>query len=186
MAPAALVLKGRKGKAFRSELRCGQGGKTFWMYRLNSERHGTELPAHESFMQRCSLTELPQLVNVLRGEMSLVGPRPEGPERTRHYSDWNQQRLGVKPGMTGLAQVHGLRDQNSSEEKTRYDLQYILHRSPFQDISLLLQTLWTITPRLFQRRQLQARCPKAAAETSLESLFQEPLTGAHRSQSSSD
>jgi lipopolysaccharide/colanic/teichoic acid biosynthesis glycosyltransferase len=186
IAPAALVLKFRKGKAFRNELRSGKRGKTFGMYRLNSDRNATDLPADEFFMQRSSLTELPQLFNVLRGEMSLVGPRPEGPERTRHYSDWNQQRLSVKPGMTGLAQVHGLRDQNSSEEKTRYDLQYILHRSPFQDISLLLQTLWTITPRLFQRRRLQARSPQAAGETRLENLFQETLTGAHRSQPSSD
>jgi lipopolysaccharide/colanic/teichoic acid biosynthesis glycosyltransferase len=186
IAPAALVLKFRKGKGFRSELRCGQLGKTFWMYRLNSDRHATELPAHEFFMQRSSLTELPQLFNVLRGEMSLVGPRPEGPERTRHYSDWNQQRLSVKPGMTGLAQVHGLRDQNSSEEKTRYDLQYILHRSPFQDISLLLQTLMTIAPRLFPCRQLQARSLQTAAKSRVENVFQETLTGAHSSQSSSD
>jgi hypothetical protein len=64
------------------------------------------------------------------GEMSLVGPRPEGPERTRHYSDWHRQRLSVKPGITGLAQVHGLRDQSSSEDKPKYDLQYILAPLP--------------------------------------------------------
>ena len=182
IAPAALVLKLRKGKGFRRELRCRQGGKTFWMYRLNSDRHATELPTHEFLMQRSSLTELPQLFNVLRGEMSLVGPRPEGPERTRHYSDWNQQRLSVKPGMTGLAQVHGLRDQNSSEDKTRYDLQYILYRSPFQDISLLLQTVWTITLRL----QGQACAPQVAMERRGTPVFEESLSSAHSSQSSSN
>ena len=186
IAPAALVLKVRKGKAIRRELRCGQRGKTFWMYRLNSDRHATELPTYEFLMQRSSLTELPQLFNVMRGEMSLVGPRPEGPERTRHYSDWHQQRLSVKPGMTGLAQVHGLRDQNSSEDKTRYDLQYILHRSPFQDISLLLQTLSTIAPRLFQWRRGQACAPHVAVERRVDAVFQETLSSAHSSQSSSD
>ncbi len=186
IAPAALLLKLRKGKGFRRELRCGQQGKTFWMYRLNSDRHATGLPIHEFLMQWSSLTELPQLFNVLRGEMSLVGPRPEGPERTRHYSDWNQQRLSVKPGITGLAQVHGLRDQNSSEDKTRYDLQYILHRSPFQDISLLLQTVWTITLRLLHWQRGQACAPHAAMERRVDVVFEEALSGAHSSQSSSD
>jgi len=211
VVPAALVLKLRKGKAFRRELRCEQQGKTFRMYRLNSDRHATALPAYEALMQHSSLTELPQLINVLRGEMSLVGPRPEGPERTRHYSDWNQERLSVKPGITGLAQVHGLREHNSSEDKTRYDLQYILHRSPFQDISILLQTLWTIAVRLLQWLDAQASNPQVAIErleigsretgtheidrqrggapalaTSLEEVFQETLSRAHSSQSSSD
>ncbi len=186
MAPAALALKLRKGKSFRRELRCGQNGEEFWMYRLNSDRHANGLPTHEFLMQRSSLTELPQLFNVLRGEMSLVGPRPEGPERTRHYSDWHRQRLRVKPGITGLAQVHGLRDQNSSEDKTKYDLQYVLHRSPFQDISLLLQTLWTITTRLFQRRRAQTNLLQVATETRQEAAFEETLASAHSSQSSSD
>jgi lipopolysaccharide/colanic/teichoic acid biosynthesis glycosyltransferase len=186
IAPAALVLKIRKGRGFRRELRCGQHGKTFWMYRLNSDRHAIGLPIHEFLMQRSSLTELPQLFNVLDGEMSLVGPRPEGPERTRHYSEWHSQRLSVKPGITGLAQVHGLRDQNSSEDKTKYDLQYILHGSPFQDISLLLQTVWTITLRLFQWQRRQAGAPQVVIENRVDALFEERLSSAHSSQSSSD
>jgi lipopolysaccharide/colanic/teichoic acid biosynthesis glycosyltransferase len=185
IVPAAVALRLRKGRGFRGELRCGQDGKTFWMYRLNSDRHATGLPPYEFFMQRTSLTELPQIFNVLRGQMSLVGPRPEGPERTRHYSDWQKQRLNVKPGITGLAQVHGLRDQNSSEDKTKYDLQYILHRSAFQDISLLLQTVWTITLRLFQLRRSPACAPLIESESRID-LFEERLSGAHSSQSSSD
>lgn len=183
---AVSVLKLLKGKAFCQELRSGRDGTSFWMYRLNSERHGTGLPAHESLMQHTSLTELPQLFNVLRGDMSLVGPRPEGPERARHYSDWHQQRLSVRPGITGLAQVHGLRDMSSSEDKTRYDLQYILHRSPFQDISLILQTAWTITVRLFQLPRLRIRPTDLPPETSLKTTLEETLTHAHSSQSSSD
>jgi lipopolysaccharide/colanic/teichoic acid biosynthesis glycosyltransferase len=182
---AVAVLKVRKGKAFCHELRSGQEGTVFWMYRLNSGRHATGLPAHESLMQHTSLTELPQLFNVLRGDMSLVGPRPEGPERVLHYSDWQRQRLSVRPGITGLAQVRGLRDRNSSEDKTRYDLQYMLHRSPFQDISLILQTAWTITVRLFQ---LPKPSPTSArpVETSLKTAMEETLSHAHSSQSSSD
>jgi lipopolysaccharide/colanic/teichoic acid biosynthesis glycosyltransferase len=185
IAPAAAILKLRKGKSFCRELRCGQHGKTFWMYRLNSERHATGLPTYEYLLQRSSLAELPQLLNVLRGEMSLVGPRPEGPERIRHYSDWHKQRLNVKPGMTGLAQVHGLRDQHSSEEKTKYDLQYILHISPFQDISLLLQTAWTIAPRLFQVRRSHEPVPHAPVETR-KAVFEETLSRAHTAHSGSD
>jgi lipopolysaccharide/colanic/teichoic acid biosynthesis glycosyltransferase len=182
---AAAVLKFRKGNAFCRELRSGLQGGLFWMYRLNSERHATGLPAHESLMQHTSVTELPQLFNVLRGEMSLVGPRPEGPERARHYSEWHRQRLSVKPGITGLAQVHGLRDGNSSEDKTRYDLQYILQPSPFQDISLVLQTAWTIIFRLFRlprRRMRSTKFPAQLTRTTIE----ETLTHAHSSQSRSD
>jgi len=185
IAPSALVLRLRKGKGFRPELRCGLHGRTFWMYRLNSDRPATGVPLHEYLMQWSSLTELPQLFNVLRGEMSLVGPRPEGPERTRQYSEWHKKRLSVKPGITGLAQVHGLRDQHSSEDKTKYDLQYILHRSLFQDISLLLQTAWTITLRLFQRqRGKRLRAPHVTI--AVDNVFEETLSRAHSSQSSSD
>ena len=81
--------------------------------------------------------------------MSLVGPRPESPERVKHYSEWQAQRLRVKPGLTGLAQVHGLREQHASEDKARFDLQYILYWSPFLDLSILLQTIWTVAIRLW-------------------------------------
>ena len=80
-------------------------------------------------------------------EMSLVGPRPESPERVKNYSDWQRQRLKVNPGVTGLAQVHGLRDQHSSEDKTRFDLQYIVNSSPLVDLGLILQTIWTLLSR---------------------------------------
>ena len=118
------------------------------MHRLNSDRRATNLVWYERAMQYLSLTELPQLLNVLKGDMALVGPRPEGLDRADYYTDWHRQRLLVKPGMTGLAQVHGLRDQSSSEDKTRFDLQYILHNSAFQDISLLLQTVCTLVGRV--------------------------------------
>lgn len=147
---AALLLLLTKGKAFCREQRCGRDGKAFWMYRLNSSRQAPNLSFYERLMQQLSLTELPQLLNVLTGEMSLVGPRPELVDNLRHYTEWHRWRMNVKPGMTGLAQVHGLRDEHSLENKTRYDLQYILHRTLFQDLSILVQTIWTLSRRVLR------------------------------------
>jgi len=151
-----ILLLGKKGGPLCREIRCGQAGKPFLMWRLNSDRDCSEVPTHERILQHLSITELPQLWNVLRGEMSLVGPRPEPPERVKHYSDWQRQRLKIRPGMTGLAQVHGLREQHSSEEKARFDLQYMMRPSLFLDLSLLLQTVWTLAARVFRLPSLSA------------------------------
>jgi lipopolysaccharide/colanic/teichoic acid biosynthesis glycosyltransferase len=141
---AAAFVYSQKGKAFRTELRCGKDGIPFGMLRLNIDRYSASPERYERLFVRWSLTELPQLWNVLRGDMSLVGPRPEPAERLKHYSEWQRQRLKVRGGVTGLAQVHGLRDQHSSEDKANFDLQYILNWSPFLDLSLILQTVWTL------------------------------------------
>lgn len=151
---STLLLRCRKGQAIRRELRCGKNGASFLMYRLNVDREGSYLDAFERFLVQFSLTEVPQLLNVLRGEMSLVGPRPEVPERVKHYSMWQQQRLTVKPGITGLAQAHGFREQHSSEEKIHFDLQYIFHWSLFLDLCLILQTGWTLLRRLVRENQI--------------------------------
>lgn len=148
LALIATALYAGKGKAFRKELRCGKSGVPFWMYRLNVDRDSKPLQQYARILAQFSFTELPQLWNVLKGEMSLVGPRPESRERVKHYSDWQRQRLTVVPGLTGLAQVRGLREEHSSEEKTRFDLQYISHWSLFLDLSLLLQTAWVLFARL--------------------------------------
>jgi lipopolysaccharide/colanic/teichoic acid biosynthesis glycosyltransferase len=148
-AGAALYIQ--KGKAFCKEWRGGRNCLPFWMYRLNIDRYASNSRGYERLLARLSLTELPQLWNVIRGDMALVGPRPESMERVRLYSDWQQQRLKMPAGVTGLAQVHGLREQHSSEEKTRFDLQYIFHWSLFGDLSLLLQTVWTLVVRLNKR-----------------------------------
>ncbi|HET9376074.1 MAG TPA: sugar transferase [Chthoniobacterales bacterium] len=150
---AAVSLKRHSGRAFTEELRCGKAGAPFRMFRLNVDRENPGPSNLNKLLARLSLTELPQLWNVLRGDMSLVGPRPESPERVRHYSDWQRQRLSVTPGLTGLAQVHGLREQHSSEEKARFDLEYIFHCSLFLDFSLLLQTAWTLAIRLLKLPQ---------------------------------
>ena len=185
----ALILKWTKGRAWVWEARCGQYGKTFRMLRLNVDRSVPHASLFEHILERLSITELPQFWNVMRGEMSLVGPRPETQDRVKHYSDWQQERLSVKPGMTGLAQVHGLREQNSSEAKARFDLQYRLNSSLFGDLSLLLQTVWTLAMRVIRYTRLQ-RVPHEILRSAKEQESQPDLTevfsSAHRAQSSAD
>jgi lipopolysaccharide/colanic/teichoic acid biosynthesis glycosyltransferase len=152
LAGGILWLKERR--FMRRELRCGQGGKQFAMLRLAIETDPSRATVLDRLYRRLSISELPQLWNVLRSEMSFVGPRPESPERARNYTDWQRQRLKFKPGMTGLAQVNGLREEHSSEEKARYDMQYMLHWSPILDIVLILQTLWTLGGRLVTWRSV--------------------------------
>jgi lipopolysaccharide/colanic/teichoic acid biosynthesis glycosyltransferase len=137
----------QKGKALVSEMRCGFNGRPFRMYRFNVDRCASNLSAAEKMIALLSISELPQLVNVLKGDMSLVGPRPEPFDRVKRYSEWQRQRLSCKPGVTGLAQVHGLREENSSEDKAYYDLRYIQDWSLLADLSLVLQTIWTISRR---------------------------------------
>ncbi len=187
---AAIALHHKKGRAFCWETRAGKNAAPFAMLRLNVDRHAANLPPFEKLLQHLSITELPQLWNVLRGDMSLIGPRPESPDRVRHYSEWQRQRLSVKPGITGLAQVHGLREQHSSEEKTRFDLQYLLKPSPLTDLSLLLQTSWTLTIRMFHRPQPGSAerlvsVNKTMADFRFPSV-EEALQHAHRSQPSAD
>ena len=150
---AAVVLLRHKRGVLRRELRIGQGDRPFWMYRMEIDREGEGGPAYERIMRDLSISEIPQLWNVLLGQMSLVGPRPESPERVRHYSEWQKERLKAKPGVTGLAQVNGLREQHASEDKTRFDLQYLLEWSPFNDLILLLQTIGTLAKRCLPRRE---------------------------------
>jgi lipopolysaccharide/colanic/teichoic acid biosynthesis glycosyltransferase len=169
-------------QAICKEPRVGRGGKQFSMYRLNIARSASNVPGIEGFMAKFSLTELPQLWNVLTGQMSLVGPRPESPDRVKHYSDWQRQRLSVEPGITGLAQVQGLREQHSSESKARFDLQYIFHWSLFLDLSLILQTIWTLALRRVRPERVPVVPPN---ETRMPSYLKEAIH-ADRAQSSAD
>jgi exopolysaccharide biosynthesis polyprenyl glycosylphosphotransferase len=91
------------------------------------------------FIRKFSVDELPQLINVLRGEMSLVGPRPPLLYEVELYKDWHRRRFEVPPGITGLWQVHG-RNMVSFDEMVRMDLEYIEHQSLWLDFKLLLQT----------------------------------------------
>jgi lipopolysaccharide/colanic/teichoic acid biosynthesis glycosyltransferase len=190
LLPALIRLRWVKGRALREETRCGQNGQPFSMLRLNVDRPANHASRFERMLEKLSFTELPQLWNTVRGDMALVGPRPESPQRVQCYSEWQRQRLTVKPGITGLAQVHGLREQHSSEEKTRFDLQYLLNPSPLTDISLLLQTIWTLAIRLMRYSRFSPAATTPSTELAFNELatpfLQETLQGAHRSQSSAD
>lgn len=96
-----------------------------------------------SFLRRTSIDELPQFFNVLKGAMSLIGPRPPMPEEVARYNKWQKRRLGVKPGITGLWQVSG-RSELSFDEWVRLDAYYIEHWSLWLDFQILLKTIWVV------------------------------------------
>jgi lipopolysaccharide/colanic/teichoic acid biosynthesis glycosyltransferase len=180
LVPFALILRFKTGHAFRTETRSGQYGKLFQMLRLNLDRPVRSGSGFDIFLEQMSITELPQLWNVVRGQMSLVGPRPDPVVRSSQYSDWQQRRLKVKPGMTGLAQVHGLREFSSAEQKTRFDLQYAVNPYLLWDISLLLQTIWTLTLRIWSGPK------RGVFDVNFKPQSGEMLQDAHRTQSRAD
>lgn len=95
------------------------------------------------FLRKSSLDELPQLLNVLKGDMSLVGPRPLYVRYIPRYSDLQRRRLEAKPGITGLAQVNG-RNAISWEERFALDVQYVDSMSLWLDLSILFRTVWRV------------------------------------------
>ena len=112
-----------------------QNGKV--VYKITEDPRVTRVGG---FLRRTSLDELPQLLNVLAGEMSLVGPRPPIPYELEAYEVWHKRRLlEVKPGITGLWQVNG-RSRLRFDDMVRLDLQYAKAWSPWLDIKILLQT----------------------------------------------
>jgi len=208
VAVAAVIKLDSPGPVLFRQRRTGLGGRPFMILKFRTMADGadalkpslTHLSASHDprifkmpndprvsrvgrWLRRWAVDELPQLWNVIRGEMSLVGPRPEAPERVRHYSDWQRQRLSVAPGLTGLAQVHGLRERHSSEEKARFDLEYIFHWSLFLDFSLILQTAWTLAVRLL-KPQADAT-PAVEVPTAVTMAIKEMLN-ADSTQSSAD
>jgi lipopolysaccharide/colanic/teichoic acid biosynthesis glycosyltransferase len=96
-----------------------------------------------SFLRRSHLDEFPQLINIVRGEMSLVGPRPPIPYEVEVYQPWHLRRLAVIPGLTGLWQATGW-GRLSFDEGVALDLEYIERRSFWLDVRLILRTLWQI------------------------------------------
>lgn len=152
-----LVYRESPGPIFYKQRRLGLRGRVFWMVkvrsmRLDAEQDGGWTTRDDprrlkigALMRRLNLDEMPQFWNVLKGEMSLVGPRPEVLEST---VKWNETidnynvRHGVKPGMTGLAQVKGLRGDTDLGERIRLDIKYIEHWSLWNDLKLMLLTFW--------------------------------------------
>ena len=161
---AALVKLTSPGDIFFRQLRVGLRGKNFHMLKFrsmvaNAEALRASLESQNEqtgpvfkirrdpritrlgrFLRRYSIDELPQLVNVIRGDMTLVGPRPPVPQEVAKYEPWQRRRLSVPPGLTCLWQVSG-RNEVAFEDWMYLDLQYIDHCSVGQDINLLLKTV---------------------------------------------
>ena len=162
----AVKLESRGPVVFRQQ-RVGEDGATFWMLKFRTMRSdpqdadegsspvpqvsdfssyvfdplygGKQYTRIGGFMRSTSIDELPNLINVLRGEMSIVGPRPDVPELVAQYPTEYQRRHSVRPGITGLAQING-RSSLTYEEMMLYDLEYVDHHSLLRDLVILAKT----------------------------------------------
>ena len=146
---AALALQGRP-VMFVQE-RAGRGGRPFRMFKFRTMRpgdgpDGERLTGFGRFLRSTSLDELPELWNVLRGEMSLVGPRPLPTRYLPRYSAVQARRHEVLPGLTGWAQVNG-RNSIGWEEKFRLDVEYVERRSFAFDVKILFMTVSQVLAR---------------------------------------
>jgi exopolysaccharide biosynthesis polyprenyl glycosylphosphotransferase len=158
---AAIIKLSDGGPIFYRQERMGLNGRRFMMFKFRSMRVDAESKSGPvwcrqdddrrtwfgSFLRRSSIDELPQLFNVLIGEMSLVGPRPERPHfisQFRRTIPRYMRRHAVKAGITGWAQVHGWRGNTSLKKRIQYDLYYIAHRSFWLDVRILFLTIFRI------------------------------------------
>ncbi|MBI4598375.1 MAG: exopolysaccharide biosynthesis polyprenyl glycosylphosphotransferase [Candidatus Omnitrophica bacterium] len=157
---AVLIRRESRGPALFMQERVGQRGRLFRMYKFRTMAIDADPYACSPndltdprvtrlgrFLRRWSFDELPQLVNVLQGDMTLIGPRPEMPFLVAQYEPWQQKRLLVKPGLTGLWQVMG-RKRLPLQRNIEYDLYYIRHRGWRLDIEILFRTIPAV---LFRR-----------------------------------
>lgn len=161
-----------RGPVFYKATRVGKNGKHFKMYKFrtmveNADQIGIGLTTHQDvritvvggFLRKLKLDELPNLINVVKGDMSLIGPRPEAPEYVKFYSERQEQVLQVKPGITGPSQIENRDEEKKLKttenpehyyitelmpKKLELDLHYLANRSFFRDIAWLVRTLWVI------------------------------------------
>jgi exopolysaccharide biosynthesis polyprenyl glycosylphosphotransferase len=168
MSLIALAIRlDRPGQVLYRPLRVGENGKIFCMYKFRTMVHNAEQIRHlvekpddkgnmihkypgdprvtriGKLLRRMSLDELPQLFNVLKGEMSLVGPRPEIPDLVEKYDLWQRKRFTVPQGMTGWWQVSG-RSDKPMHLHTEEDLYYVQHYSIWLDLQVLVKTVWVV------------------------------------------
>lgn len=161
---SAAIIIDSKGPAFYSQTRVGEGGRKFTFYKFRSMKQGAEDKLHEligqneidgpafkikhdprltrvgKIIRRTSIDELPQLFNVLNGDMSLVGPRPALPAEVEQYTTYQKQRIMVQPGITCIWQISG-RSNIPFNEWVELDLKYIRERSLLRDVIILILTI---------------------------------------------
>ena len=154
LAAAALAIKLEdRGPVLYRQTRVGRDGEDFELLKLRTmvvgaEKLGAGFAVNQGdaritrvgrVLRKLSLDELPQLWNVLRGDMSLIGPRPTLRYQVEQYTDRQRRRLEIKPGLTGWAQIHG-RARLPWDERIELDVWYVDHRSPRLDLKILLRT----------------------------------------------
>jgi lipopolysaccharide/colanic/teichoic acid biosynthesis glycosyltransferase len=154
LAASALAIKLEdRGPVLYRQRRVGRRGEEFELLKLRTMVVGAEtqgagwavnrgdprITGVGRLLRRLSLDEAPQLWNVVRGEMSLIGPRPTLAYQVERYTDRQRRRLEVKPGITGWAQIHG-RARLPWDERIELDVWYVEHRSPLLDLKILLRT----------------------------------------------
>lgn len=163
---AAAVRLDSHGPVLFAQQRAGRSGRVFWMLKFRTmvpgavdkgaghyvEENDPRITRVGLLLRTLSLDELPQLINVLKGEMSLVGPRPALPFQAEEYDERARRRLAVRPGMTGLAQVQG-RNDISWPERIDLDLAYLDRRS----IGLEFRILWRTGSTVLSRRGVDGR-----------------------------
>lgn len=140
------------GPVFFKQNRTGLNGKDFAVIKFRSMvkendvfdfEKGDQITRVGKFIRKLSLDELPQLFNILRGEMSFIGPRPWLPILNQYYTEYQKKRFDVKPGITGLAQVSGRKDLNIID-RINYDIEYVNNISFLLDMKIFLKTIIVI------------------------------------------
>lgn len=157
LVAAAAIKLGSRGSVLYRQRRVGRGGEEFELLKLRTMIEGSDpvgvgtvvtrddprVTAAGRVLRRTSLDEIPNLLNVLRGEMAVVGPRPTIPAQVKDYTPYQHRRHEVRPGITGWAQVQG-RAGIPWEERIELDVWYVDHRSAALDARILLKTLWLL------------------------------------------
>lgn len=158
MLAAALAIKlDSKGPALFRQKRPGKNAKIFTIYKFRTMRVETEIDGRAltdmermtrvgTILRKLSIDELPQLFNILRGEMSFIGPRPLLVQYLEHYTPEQMRRHEVTPGISGWAQVNG-RNAITWEEKFKLDVWYVENMSFIVDMKILLRTIWNVISR---------------------------------------
>ena len=157
LVAAAAIKLGSPGPVLYRQRRVGRGGEEFELLKLRTMVRGSDpvgvgrvvtrddprVTAAGRFLRRTSLDEIPNLVNVLRGEMAIVGPRPTLPAQVDGHTDHQRRRHEVRPGLTGWAQVQG-RAGIPWEERIELDIEYVERRSLALDLRILAKTVWLL------------------------------------------